>query len=132
MIFPANMLVASGGAVKVAAWWLAFSYLFQTFGEPAAQSGRTLFDDKARTAKICRPNDGNLVFSLLQVGNLIAGLVGGSVDPEKLEQTPALFTWTTIALVVSAIILGLLAIPIGKMMNKVSDVSAETAEPAGP
>ena len=69
-------------------------------------------------------------FLAASVGNLIAGLVGGSVDPEKLEQTPALFTWTTIALVVSAIILGLLAIPIGKMMNKVSDVSAENVEPA--
>ena len=28
-------------------------------------------------------------------GNLIAGIVGGSVNPENLEQTPTLFTLTT-------------------------------------
>jgi len=131
MIFPANMLVASGGAVKVAAWWLAFSYLFQTFGElllsPVGLSSMTKLAPRRFVGQMM-----GIWFLAASVGNLIAGLVGGSVDPEKLEQTPALFTWTTIALVVSAIILGLLAIPIGKMMNKVSDVSAETAEPAGP
>jgi len=131
MIFPANMLVASGGAVKVAAWWLAFSYLFQTFGElllsPVGLSSMTKLAPRRFVGQMM-----GIWFLAASVGNLIAGLVGGSVDPEKLEQTPALFTWTTIALVVSAIILGLLAIPIGKMMNKVSDVSAETVEPAGP
>ena len=34
-------------------------------------------------------------FLATSLGNLIAGLVGGDVDPEKLEQTPALFIWTT-------------------------------------
>jgi len=130
MIFPANMLVASGGAVKVAAWWLAFSYLFQTFGElllsPVGLSSMTKLAPRRFVGQMM-----GIWFLAASVGNLIAGLVGGSVDPEKLEQTPALFTWTTIALVVSAIILGLLAIPIGKMMNKVSDVSAENVEPAG-
>jgi POT family proton-dependent oligopeptide transporter len=33
MIFPANMLVAANGAIKVSGIWLALSYLFQTFGE---------------------------------------------------------------------------------------------------
>jgi POT family proton-dependent oligopeptide transporter len=55
-------------------------------------------------------------FMATSVGNLIAGLVGGEVDPEKLEQTPALFTATTGALVASAVVLALLAIPIRRMM----------------
>ena len=71
-------------------------------------------------------------FLAASVGNLIAGLVGGSVDPEKLEQTPTLFTWTTIALVVSAAILGLLAFPIAKMMRNTEDVvHEENGEPEG-
>ena len=37
-------------------------------------------------------------FLATSVGNLIAGLVGGNVDPEKLGADAALFTWTTIAL----------------------------------
>jgi len=65
-------------------------------------------------------------FLATSVGNLIAGLVGGSVDPEKLEQTPQLFTATTIALIVSAVVLGLLAIPIARMMKNV-DMSPENS-----
>lgn len=130
MIFPANMLVASGGAIKVAAWWLFFSYLFQTFGElllsPVGLSSMTKLSPRRFVGQMM-----GIWFLAASVGNLIAGLVGGSVDPEKLEQTPMLFTWTTIALVVSAVILGLLAIPISKMMKNVEDQAPETAEPAG-
>lgn len=66
-------------------------------------------------------------FMATSVGNLIAGLVGGEVDPEKLEQTPALFWGTTIALVVSAVVLGLLSIPIRKMMARTDATGAGTA-----
>jgi len=131
MIFPANMLVSSGGLVKVAAWWLAISYLFQTFGElllsPVGLSSMTKLAPRRFVGQMM-----GIWFLAASVGNLIAGLVGGSVDPEKLDQTPKLFTWTTIALVASAAILALLAIPIGKMMKKVSDVSNENVEPMGP
>ena len=48
------------------------------------------------------------------------------MDPEKLEQTPQLFTATTVALVISAVVLGLLAIPIARMMKNV-DTSPEAA-----
>ncbi len=129
MIFPANMLVASGGAVKVAAWWLAVSYLFQTFGElllsPVGLSSMTKLSPRRFVGQMM-----GIWFLAASVGNLIAGLVGGSVDPEKLEQTPQLFTWTTIALVVSAVILAVLAIPISKMMKNVDDQSPENVEPA--
>jgi POT family proton-dependent oligopeptide transporter len=68
-------------------------------------------------------------FLAASLGNLIAGLVGGSVDPEKLEQTPTLFTGTTIALFVSAAVLGLLAIPISRMMRHVEDEKFEGTVP---
>lgn len=122
MIFPANMLVASGGLIKVSAWWLAFSYLFQTFGElllsPVGLSSMTKLAPRRFVGQMM-----GIWFLAASVGNLIAGLVGGSVDPEKLEQTPTLFTWTTIALVASAVILGLLSFPIAKMMRNTEDVA---------
>jgi POT family proton-dependent oligopeptide transporter len=71
-------------------------------------------------------------FLAASVGNLIAGLVGGSVDPEKLEQTPMLFKWTAVALFAAAVVLGLLAIPISRMMRGVGDETDEKAETAGP
>jgi POT family proton-dependent oligopeptide transporter len=54
------------------------------------------------------------------VGNLIGGLVGGNVDPEKLEQMPGLFTVTTVSLFAGALVLALLSIPIRRMMTNVS------------
>jgi POT family proton-dependent oligopeptide transporter len=129
MIFPANMLVANGGLIKVSAWWLAISYLFQTFGElllsPVGLSSMTKLAPRRFVGQIM-----GIWFLATSVGNLIAGLVGGSVDPEKLEQTPRLFTGTTIALMVSGAALLLLAIPISRMMKKVEDVSHENVEPA--
>ncbi|MEP7211720.1 MAG: peptide MFS transporter [Acidobacteriota bacterium] len=126
MIFPANMLVATGGAIKVSAWWLVFSYLLQTFGElslsPVGLSSMTKLSPRRFVGQMM-----GIWFLAASLGNLIAGLVGGSVDPEKLEQTPKLFTGTTIALFVSAAVLGLLAIPISRMMRNVEDEKFEGA-----
>jgi POT family proton-dependent oligopeptide transporter len=127
MIFPANMLVSTGGLIKVSAWWLAASYLFQTFGElllsPVGLSSMTKLSPRRFVGQMM-----GIWFLAASVGNLIAGLVGGSVDPEKLEQTPQLFTWTTIALMASAVVLGLLSIPIARMMRETEDV--QVPEPA--
>ena len=43
-----------------------------------------------------------------------------------------LFKWTAIALFISAAVLGLLTIPISRMMRGVGDETDEKAEPAGP
>jgi proton-dependent oligopeptide transporter, POT family len=118
MMPPANALVASGGAIKVSPWWLVISYLLQTLGElclsPVGLSSMTKLSPRKYVGQMM-----GIWFLAASVGNLIAGLVGGEVDPEKLEQTPALFMGTTIALFVSAVVLGLLAIPIRKMMREV-------------
>jgi POT family proton-dependent oligopeptide transporter len=60
-------------------------------------------------------------FLAAAVGNLIAGLVGGRVDPEKLDQMPQLLNATTASLIVSGIVLGLLAIPIRRLMQGVGE-----------
>jgi POT family proton-dependent oligopeptide transporter len=126
MIFPSNMLVAANGAIKVSGIWLTLSYLFQTFGElsvsPVGLSSMTKLSPRRFVGQMM-----GIWFLATSVGNLIAGLVGGSVDPEKLEQTPMLFTWTTIALFASAIVLAVLAIPIARMMRNVEDEKFESA-----
>jgi POT family proton-dependent oligopeptide transporter len=56
-------------------------------------------------------------FLALSLGNVIAGLIGGSVDPEKLEEMPKVFSLSTWSLFVAAIVLALMVIPIRKMLG---------------
>ena len=120
MIFAANIVVGSGGAVKVAAWWLIFSYLFQTIGElclsPVGLSSMTKLSPRRFVGQMM-----GIWFLASALGNLIAGLVGGNVDPEKLDQMPVLFTTTAVTLIAAAIVLAILAIPIGRMMKKTGE-----------
>jgi POT family proton-dependent oligopeptide transporter len=64
-------------------------------------------------------------FLATSVGNLIAGLVGGSVDPEKLEQVPTVFIGTTVALIAAAILLALLAPFIKKLIPNENKLTGE-------
>jgi proton-dependent oligopeptide transporter, POT family len=57
-------------------------------------------------------------FTSIALGNLIAGIVGGDVDPEKLDQMPALFQRTSISLFVAAALLLLLVVPIRRMIAR--------------
>jgi POT family proton-dependent oligopeptide transporter len=56
-------------------------------------------------------------FTAAGLGNLIAGLVGGNIDPEKLEQMPILFERTAYSLFAATLILGLAVVPINRMMK---------------
>lgn len=120
MIFAANSVVSSNGALKVSFLWLTFSYLLQSIGElcisPVGLSSMTKLSPRRYVGQMM-----GIWFLAASVGNLIGGLVGGHVDPEKLDQMPQLFTYTTISLAVSAVVLAILAIPISKMMKKVED-----------
>ena len=125
MILAADIVVASGGTVRVSPWWLVASYFFQTVGElalsPVGLSSMTALAPKRFVGQMM-----GIWFLASSVGNLIGGLVGGHVDPEKLEQMPQLFTGTTAFLVVAAVVLALLAIPIRRMMkNTGNDQPAE-------
>jgi POT family proton-dependent oligopeptide transporter len=118
MYFAANIVVGGGGALKVAAWWLVGSYFFQTIGElclsPVGLSSMTKLSPRRYVGQMM-----GIWFLASALGNLIGGLVGGHVDPEKLEQMPQLFSVTTLSLVASAVVLALLAIPIRKMLKRV-------------
>jgi POT family proton-dependent oligopeptide transporter len=116
MIFAANAVVAGEGLVKVSAMWLIASYFFQTVGElclsPVGLSSMTKLAPKKFAGQMM-----GVWFLASAMGNLIAGIVGGHVDPEKLDQMPALFTQTTISLTVATVVLLLLIRPIQKMMK---------------
>jgi POT family proton-dependent oligopeptide transporter len=118
MIFAANDVVSSGGLIKVSVWWLTASYFFQTIGElalsPVGLSSMTKLSPRRYVGQMM-----GIWFLASAVGNLIGGLVGGHVDPEKLDQMPRLFTLTTASLVISAVVLGLLVVPIRRMMRDV-------------
>lgn len=120
MLFAANDVVASGGKSLVSPWWLVASYLLQTWGElcvsPVGLSSMTKLAPRQFAGQMM-----GIWFLATSVGNLVAGLVGGRVDPTKLEQTPLVFSGTAIALFASTVILGIMIIPIRKMMDGVKD-----------
>ncbi|MDQ6690657.1 MAG: peptide MFS transporter [Gemmatimonadota bacterium] len=118
MVFAANIVIRGGGAVRVSAWWLVLSYLFQTIGElslsPVGLSSMTKLAPYKFKGQMM-----GIWFMASAIGNLIAGLVGGRVDPEKLDQMPRLFWQTSIGLFVAAVVCGLLVFPVRKMMRGV-------------
>jgi POT family proton-dependent oligopeptide transporter len=117
MIIAANQVVASGGALKVSPWWLVASYFFQSVGElcisPVGLSSMTKLAPRKFVGQMM-----GVWFLATSVGNLVAGLVGGHVDPSKLEQTPMVFSGTTIALVGATIVLMLLIVPSRRLMGE--------------
>jgi POT family proton-dependent oligopeptide transporter len=116
MIFAANRIVASGGNLLVSPWWLVGSYFFQSIGElslsPVGLSSMTKLAPRKYVGQMM-----GIWFLASALGNVIAGRVGGHIDPEKLDQMPKLFTTTTLSLMIAAGILGLLIVPIRRMMR---------------
>jgi POT family proton-dependent oligopeptide transporter len=118
MVFAANIVINGGGNVRVSPWWLVLSYLFQTIGElslsPVGLSSMT----KLAPLKFKGQMMG-VWFMAAALGNLVAGLLGGHVDPEKLQEMPKLFIQTSTFLFVAAVVCGLLVIPVRRMMREV-------------
>jgi proton-dependent oligopeptide transporter, POT family len=115
MIWASNIILEGGPGTRVSPWWLVGSYFFQTLGElalsPVGLSSMTKLSPRKYVGQMM-----GIWFLATSVGNLIAGLSGGHVDPSKLEQMPKLFTLTTVFLMVSAAVLALLIVPIRRMM----------------
>ena len=119
MVVPVKAVVASGGVLKVSMLWLIASYVLQTVGElslsPVGLSSMT----KLAPAKFGGQMMG-VWFLAASLGNLLAGIVGGDVDPNKLEVMTPLFVRTTMSLFIASVILLLMVVPIRKMMKESS------------
>src|SRR5438874_1283180 len=118
MLVASNIVLNGGGNIRVSPWWLVFSYFLQTLGElslsPVGLSSMT----KLAPIKFKGQMMG-VWFMATALGNLVAGLVGGNVDPEKLPQMPILFRQTSMFLFIAAVVCGLLVIPVRRMMRDV-------------
>jgi POT family proton-dependent oligopeptide transporter len=116
LMVPASRFVISSGGGHVAAWWLVGSYFFQTLGElslsPVGLSSMTKLAPRAFVGQMM-----GVWFTAAALGNLIAGLVGGHVDPSKLEQMPQLFQQTSLSLFIAAAVLATMVVPIRRMMQ---------------
>jgi POT family proton-dependent oligopeptide transporter len=116
LMVPASNLVIGGGGGRVAAWWLVASYFFQTLGElslsPVGLSSMTKLAPRAFVGQMM-----GVWFTAAALGNLIAGLIGGHVDPSKLDQMPQLFQQTAFSLFIAAVVLAIMVVPIRRMMR---------------
>jgi len=117
MVFAANTVVGSGGSIKVSPMWLVGSYFFQTIGElclsPVGLSSMTKLSPRKFVGQMM-----GIWFLASSVGNLIGGLVGGYVDPEKLDQMPKLFIGTSAALILAGLVLVILTPFIKKLIQQ--------------
>jgi POT family proton-dependent oligopeptide transporter len=115
MIYAAKAVLSGGAGTRVSPWWLVASYFFQTVGElclsPVGLSSMTKLSPRRFTGQMM-----GVWFMAAAMGNLVAGIVGGHVDPENPQQMPALFTRTTISLLIATAVLAALIIPIRRMM----------------
>ena len=117
MILAAYSVLSSNGAIKVSPLWLVASYICQTVGElclsPVGLSSMTKLSPRKYVGQMM-----GIWFMATALGNLIAGLVGGNVDPEKLDQMPKLFIATTASLAIAGVLLLLLVPVIKKLIPK--------------
>lgn len=116
MLIPAGTVIASGGVARVSIWWLTISYLLQTMGElslsPVGLSSMTKLAPRRFTGQMM-----GVWFMAAALGNLIAGLVGGHIDPQKLDLMPQLFNRTAMSLFAVAALFAVLIVPIRNMMR---------------
>ncbi len=117
MVAATNRVISGGGVgVRVSMWWLIVTYLLQVIGElalsPVGLSSVTKLAPRRFVGQMM-----GVWFMSIALGNLVAGLIGGNVDPEKLNEMPALFQRTATSLFIAAALLALLVVPIRKMMR---------------
>ena len=117
MLAAANRVIAGGAATRVSMLWLVVSYFLQGIGElslsPVGMSSMTRLAPKRFSGLTM-----GVWFTSISLGNLIAGLVGGNVDPEKLDAMPTLFGRTAASLFIAAALIMLLVVPIRRMMAR--------------
>jgi proton-dependent oligopeptide transporter, POT family len=120
MMIASNRILAgsvAGHPIRVSMWWLTICYMLQALGElslsPVGLSSMTKLAPRRFVGQMM-----GVWFMADALGNLIAGLVGGNVNPNKLSEMPLLFGRTAIALFVATLICGALVIPIRRMMQE--------------
>lgn len=113
-----NQVIGGGGdGVRVSMLWLLLTYLLQVIGELALSPVGLSSVTKLAPPRFVGQMMG-VWFMSIALGNLVAGLIGGNVDPEKLAEMPALFQRTALSLLAASALLALLIVPIRRMMRQ--------------
>jgi POT family proton-dependent oligopeptide transporter len=122
MVIAANSVISGGAGTRVSMLWLTASYFLQTVGElslsPVGLSSMTKLAPQRFAGQMM-----GIWFMASALGNLIAGLVGGNIDPEKLEEMPRLFQQTAWSLFIATAVLAVL-VPVIRRMMRDSSVAA--------
>jgi POT family proton-dependent oligopeptide transporter len=117
MYFASTRVVEAQGALRVSLLWLTVSFFLQTCGElslsPVGLSSMTKLAPRRFVGQMM-----GVWFLASALGNLIAGIVGGHVDPEKLDEMPRLFMRTSVSLFIAAAVIWAAVVPIRKMMGE--------------
>jgi proton-dependent oligopeptide transporter, POT family len=117
MVAAANAVIAGGPGTRVSMWWLTGSYFLQTLGElslsPVGLSSMTKLSPRRFVGQMM-----GVWFLATALGNLIAGLVGGHVDPNNVAEMPMLFQRTAFSLFIATAVLALMIVPIRRMMGE--------------
>ncbi|WP_370931237.1 peptide MFS transporter [Bartonella sp. DGB1] len=115
MLFAALQVISSGASVSLL--WIVVSLFLLTCGElllsPIGLSAMSELAPSSMKSQMM-----GLWFGGSALGNVIAGLIGGNVHADSINDLPNLFGSVVVALVVCAIILILVAIPINRLIKK--------------
>ena len=111
VMFFAAQLAASG--LKVAPYWLVMTYFLHTVGElclsPVALSAVSKLSPKRFAGQMMG------VFVLTySIGSVIAGLLAGNFDPNRLDEMPSLYMQIALFSIAIGIVLLLVSIKTGK------------------
>ena len=118
MVSATNHVIAGGGVgARVSVLWLLVTYFLQVVGELALSPVGLSSVTKLAPPRFIGQMMG-VWFMSIALGNLVAGLLGGQVDPEKLASMPLLFQRTAVTLFIAAALLAALVIPIRNMMKR--------------
>lgn len=124
MALASHSVIASGGAL-VSPWWLISTFFLLTMGElclsPVGLSTMTKL-----APRIIRGQVMGLWFTASALGNLMAGLIGGHVSQDSLQDLPTLFIRCVVALMIGAIVLLIIKKPVLKLISDSDDKRTET------
>ena len=122
MIFASQSILANNNTA-ISPLWIISSLFFLTLGElclsPVGLSTMTKLAPNFLRGQVM-----GLWFTAAALGNLVAGLIGGHVAAESIQNLPSLFMRCAFALLLGAIVLFLLKKPILKLISESENQSS--------
>lgn len=114
MYFAAKTVLTSSSQL-VSPLWLIVSILLLTLGElflsPVGLSTMSSLAPKKIQGQVM-----GLWFAASALGNLVAGLIGGHVSADQIENLPSIFSQCALSLAIIAVVLLILAKPVQKLL----------------